>query len=293
MQSIREDFYTPVHHIHNMDPNVILQILQTSAWKILNQEITSAETNNDCNPDPDIKKVNIGENCCGVDAFADLSFTKDVKRILDVGGGKFDYCHDFMKKRGIDLLVWDPYNRSQKHNAMVQKSVLDKKADAATSMAVLNVIAEPEARLAHINTLKEALSINGVAYFKIWPGEGILKGSYIPTVNSYGFPGYQANSYADRFLREVQLVFGMENAQIHPKIPNLIVAIKKSDKTLSLQEIIRIQKMSKNDLWLKRKKLYFQQFAMKHHLKLFFPKNGIFKKIENSVKETRYIRSQL
>jgi hypothetical protein len=42
--------------------------------------------------------------------------------------------------------------------------------------------------------------------------------------NSY----YQANAGAERFLEEVQMIFGLKNAEIGKKIPNLIVA-KKSD----------------------------------------------------------------
>lgn len=193
--------------------------------------------------------------------FADLKFDRAVKRILDVGGGKYDCCHDYMKSRGIDLLVWDPYNRSRKHNIDIQSSVTLESVDAATSMAVLNVIPELEVRLAHICTLKAALAIAGVAYFKVWPGEGLLKGSYKPTVNSYGCPGYQANAYADRFLREVQLVFGLNNAKLHETIPNLIIARKISNDSTSQAEIELIQKLSITEPWHLNRKYWL----MKNH----------------------------
>jgi hypothetical protein len=61
-------------------------------------------------------------------------------------------------------------------------------------------------------------------YFKIWPGEGKFKGSGKALVNAYGYPGYQANAYAAKFLPEVQMVFGIKNARIDSKITNLIVA---------------------------------------------------------------------
>lgn len=91
-------------------------------------------------------------------------------------------------------------------------------------MAVLNVIPEVETRLEHIVTLKQALKINGYAYFKIWPGEGKLKGSGKAVVDAYGYPGYQANDFAAKFLPEVQLVFGIKNVVLDPKAPNLIIA---------------------------------------------------------------------
>ncbi len=217
----REYFYPNEYLIHTLNSGKIFHILQSGAWKTLGQEITSAETNNDRNAEPEMKNIEAGENACGVDAFADLKFDRTVKRALDVGGGKYDFCRDYMKAKGIELLVWDPYNRPKVHNENVEKSVTNQNVDAATSMAVLNVIPESESRLAHICTLKEALVINGIAYFKIWPGEGTLKGSYKPTVNSYGYPGYQANAYPDRFLREIQLVFGLSNVRLHETIPNL------------------------------------------------------------------------
>jgi len=244
--------------VESLKAKQIIQILKTGVWKTPQQTISSKETNNDKNPEPSVEKLKAGDNASGVEAFSDLQFEPDVKRILDVGGGKYNVAHDFMKKRNIDLLVWDPYNRSAEHNSMIQIQVMEQPVDAATSMAVLNVIPEPEARLAHINTLKAALKMNGLAYFKIWPGEGTLKGSYEPTVNSYGFPGFQANSYPDRFLREVQIVFGSENAEISKILPNLIIARKKYAGSTSEQEIRRIQRISAKDEWHSRRTRYLK-----------------------------------
>lgn len=257
-----EDFYAKERLIHTLDIEKIFHILHSGAWKTLDQEITSAETNNDSNVQPDMRNIEAGENTCGVDAFADLQFDLTVKRILDVGGGKYDCCHHYMKSRNIDLLVWDPYNRPHEHNINIQNTVACQKVDAATSMAVLNVIPEPEVRLAHICTLKDALMINGLAYFKIWPGEDALKGSYKPTINSYGYPGYQANAYADRFLSEVQLVFGLNNAKLHETVPNLIVAVKMSNEPTSKTDIELIQKLSMEYPWqLNRKNWLIKNYS--------------------------------
>lgn len=245
----REQFYSNEYFIHDLSTEEITDLLQSSAWSAEQQVITSAETNNDCCPEPNLKNIAAGENTCGVDAFVDLEFGANVKRVLDVGGGQFDVSRNYMQKRGIDLLVYDPYNRTQEHNEKIKWMVANQKVAAATSMSVLNVVAEPEARLAHICTMKDALQINGMAYFKIWPGEGVLKGCYKPTTNSYGHPGYQANAYADRFLREVQLVFGVEHAMLHATTPNLIIAKKISNELISKNEIECIQRLSKSDAW--------------------------------------------
>ncbi len=222
--NLHEYFYQNSRSIQDIGSEKINQILQYGAWQTTGQAITSAETNNDVNPTPLYNQTLRGDNAAGVNAFADLHFDKNVKRILDVGGGKYDVCRNYMRTKNIDLLVWDPYNRSKEHNDSVKLAVTKHKVDAATSMAVLNVIPDVEARLEHIVTLKQALKINGYAYFKIWPGEGNLKGTNKAIVNAYGYPGYQANAYAVKFLPEVQLVFGVKNVRIDPKVPNLIIA---------------------------------------------------------------------
>jgi hypothetical protein len=227
-------------YIHELTPENILDILKDSAWRNDNQSITSSSTNDNDLAEPSELYTNIGENTSGPNAFADIQFD-NVKRILDVGGGKYDSNKVYMKSRNIDLLVWDPYGRSAEHNHRVQTEVMTNKVKAATSMSILNVIPEAEVRLAHINTLKTALVMGGKAYFKIWPGEMPLKGSYLPSgTSSY----YQANAYNDRFLEEIEMVFGIGNIAVDKTIPNLLVAIKKSDRTPSMQEIHQIQRKS-------------------------------------------------
>lgn len=209
------------HYIHELTPGTILNILKKDAWKVPKQSITSAMTNNNDQNEPVTQWV--CQNTEGINAFYDIKFGQ-VKRILDVGGGKFDCNCNYMKhKRNIELLVWDPYNRSQSHNDRVQSQINSCRVGASTSMSVLNVIPEPEVRLAHINTLKASLIIGGKAYFKIWPGEKILQGTYLPTATD---THYQANAYADRFLREIEIVFGIGNVKLDNNIPNLIVAVK-------------------------------------------------------------------
>lgn len=248
-KQLTEIIYFNEIFMHHLSPEKITFIISSSAWQTLDQTITSAETNNDSNLEPDMESVKIGDNTCGVEAFADLKFDETIKRVLDVGGGKYDFSRNYMRSRGVNLLVWDPYNRSRQHNLDVQNQVTIQNVDAATSMAVLNVIPELHVRLAHIATLKAALAINGMAYFKVWPGKGLLKGSFQSTVNSYDCPGYQANAYVDKFLREVQLVFGLDNAKLHESIPNTIVARKISDAITSKTEIELIQKLSLYDSW--------------------------------------------
>jgi hypothetical protein len=249
MMQNREQYYRDERYIHDLSVEKILAILQADAWAGTQQAITSAETNNDNQPLPNLDAIAKGNNTAGVDAFFDIAFHQDVTRVLDVGGGKYDVCRSYMQTRGIELLVYDPFNRTHEHNQRIKLLIEADKAAAATSMSVLNVIAEPEARLLHISLLKSALITGGHAYFKVWPGEGTLRGSYRPTLNSYGHPGFQANAFACRFLREVQLVFGVDQVKLHETIPNLIVAAKMSTAPAAREEIATIQELSKQDEW--------------------------------------------
>lgn len=233
----REDQY-----VHELSPQAVLSLLKSGAWSVSDQTITSAETNDNALPEPDAEWQAMGENTAGVNAFSDVCFGQNVTRVLDVGGGQFDHnAHYLKREKNIELFVWDPYNRSAAHNEKVKLAVTQKHVDAVTSMSVLNVIPEVRARLAHIVTLKSALALNGKAYFKIWPGEGWLKGSYLPSASK---TAYQANAYAQRFLNEVEMVFGLGNVCLDERIPNLMVAKKATEADTHLNDILRIQKRS-------------------------------------------------
>jgi hypothetical protein len=121
---------------------------------------------------------------------------------------------------------------------------MENKVEAVSSMSVLNVIPEVAVRLMHLVTLKTALMHNGKAYIKIWPGEGEYKGTSVPTLEG---ENYQANAKAERFLREVELVFGTGNAKIHNTIPNLIIAENNTIEKVAMKEIKLIQKQEEQD----------------------------------------------
>lgn len=232
--------------IHEYSAQSLLSILQNNAWQANGQSISSAITNQDNIDEPDAHYLAIGENASGPTAFSDFTFDSTVKKVLDIGGGRFDCNKHYLKKMyNIDLSIWDPFNRSKEHNDRIFALFSANKADAVTSMSVLNVIPELEARLAHLATLKDALTIGGKCYIKIWPGELPYKGSYIPTATDQA---YQANAYADRFIREVELVFGLGNVFLNKHIANFIIAIKQSDKLTSIQSIEEIQIKSKQDV---------------------------------------------
>lgn len=230
-------------YIHDLSEETILSILQSPPWKLGEQAVSSAKTNDNDFSEPNMQLLSEGDNTAGINAFYDITFKKHVKHIVDIGGGRFDCNQHYMKhSRGIELLVWDPFNRSKAHNVEVQKKIQERRADAVTSMSVLNVIPDVKSRLTHIVTCLSAIKIGGQAYFKIWPGDGNLRGSFFPIATNQS---YQANAFSNRFLREVQIVFGFNNVKIDPKIPNLIVANKVSEAYTSLSEMKWINHLSR------------------------------------------------
>lgn len=123
------------------------------------------------------------------------------KVYLDFGGGKFDNGVYFVKDKGATLLVYDPYNRSDEHNKQVLAELKENGgADAGLNSNVLNVIKEPEARLAVLRNLKRMVKPGGDIYITVYEGTG--KGDEGPTK-----AGYQLNRKTADYMEEVQQVF--------------------------------------------------------------------------------------
>lgn len=121
---------------------------------------------------------------------------------LDFGGGKFDNVAEYLKNEyGATNLVYDKYNRSSEHNREVLNQVRKNGgADTVTCSNVLNVIKEPEARLAVIKNCKNYLKPGGTAYFTVYEGKG--NGNEGSTK-----AGYQLNRKTADYLDEIKSVF--------------------------------------------------------------------------------------
>lgn len=120
---------------------------------------------------------------------------------LDFGGGKFDTAADYLSDYDVINLVYDPYNRSDKHNKEVIATLKEHGgADTATCSNVLNVIKEPEVRINVLNNIKKLLKPNGTCYITVYEGTG--KGDEGETKS-----GYQLNRKTADYLDEVQEVF--------------------------------------------------------------------------------------
>lgn len=92
-------------------------------------------------------------------------------RNVDIGGGRFDLGTDFLRQRGIESHVLDPFNRPQEHNEEILRMFSQNPAHSATIANVLNVIAEPEARRSVIQQAHDLVRPGGRAYFGIYEGD--------------------------------------------------------------------------------------------------------------------------
>lgn len=87
---------------------------------------------------------------------------------IDYGGGRFDKATDFLKDKGVENLVYDPFNRSSEHNATVIGRLKKKKADTGTLANVLNVIKEKDVRLSVLHELKSLVKPGGEVYISVY-----------------------------------------------------------------------------------------------------------------------------
>ena len=80
---------------------------------------------------------------------------------LDVGGGKYDTATEFLAKRGVTNLIYDPYNRTKEHNKKVLAEVKIHRPDTATLSNVLNVIQKREDRIAVLKFVRNNIKHYG------------------------------------------------------------------------------------------------------------------------------------
>lgn len=121
--------------------------------------------------------------------------------VVDFGGGKFDNAVNYLKDKGVTLLVYDPYNRSAEHNKEVLRLLKEHGgADAAVNSNVLNVIKEPEAREAVLRNIKKITKRGAPIYITVYEGRG--DGAEGPTKS-----GYQLNRKTGDYMDEVGRIF--------------------------------------------------------------------------------------
>ena len=121
---------------------------------------------------------------------------------LDLGGGKFDNATEFLKGKGVENLIFDPFNRDAEWNKRIAEQVQAGGVDSVTCNNVLNVIDNEASRENVILQASKAIKPEGIAYFYIYEGDksGIGKDK--------GQGRWQNNMTTRQYIPEISKYFG-------------------------------------------------------------------------------------
>jgi len=215
--------------------------VRPNLWSVPEQEITSAATS-----------INVAKLPAAYNKLKKAGiFTKGMK-MVDIGGGKFDNAVDMLKGEGVDLKVYDPFNRTAQHNKTVAQAVQGGQVDAAISNNVLNVIKEKENQLLVVEQAFDAVKGNGKAYFSVY--EGSKSG-----VGKETKAGFQHNKKTADYVSLVEDVFGKGNVEVKN---NIITATKQADEGLaSVRKDVPDFKPNKADEFLNEIPEHFREYV--------------------------------
>lgn len=108
---------------------------------------------------------------------------------VDLGGGKYENTTEYLRNRGVESMVIDPYNRPEHENRTLEDYVAARGgADTVTLSNVLNVIDCPLEVSRVVNSEAwHLLKTGGRLYISVYEGDGSSVGRYT------GKDQYQAN----------------------------------------------------------------------------------------------------
>lgn len=119
---------------------------------------------------------------------------------IDIGGGRYDEGTKYLAEKGVENLIYDPYNRDETYNRFVVGRLMKRSGDTATVNNVLNVIAEADVRKNVVLQAAKAIKKDGVAYFQIYEGDG-------SGVGKQTSKGWQNNRKTQEYVAEVATYF--------------------------------------------------------------------------------------
>ena len=124
---------------------------------------------------------------------------------LDLGGGKFDNQTEYLKSKGVNSRVYDPFNRPIDYNADTVKEYANGQSDTVTLANVLNVIPEQENQEKVLRQAENALKDGGKVYITTYVDAKIESGETSA--------GYQHHQDLTKYLPMVQRVFSDAKTQ--------------------------------------------------------------------------------
>ncbi len=129
-----------------------------------------------------------------------LAFWCYADTMLDYGGGKYDQLTEALAKMKVRNLIYDPFNRSKEHNALVRQLVTTRPASHGICSNVLNVIREPAVRQKILRDMARWVEPGGNVFITVHEGDQSSKGERT-------IKGWQAYRPAKNYMREIRKVF--------------------------------------------------------------------------------------
>jgi hypothetical protein len=151
---------------------------------------------------------------------------------LDYGGGRYDTATNWLKERGIENHVYDPFNRTPEHNA----AALNHKFTSVTLLNVLNTIESREERIAAIRDAYERVERGGIFVVQIYEGNKSGVGAVTKSKT------YQHNHKLNDYKSEISEAIGMPFICLENKQHHILVLERKSAK---LEKFLRSGKRDK------------------------------------------------
>ena len=178
-------------------------------WKAPKQVLTSADTS-----------INLKKLPAAFTKLIKEDTFKAIRTGLDIGGGKANNVVNKLKDEfGFNLRVYDPFNRSPKHNAEVISQIIEEGGvDSVFSNNTLNVIREKENQLRIVQQARDVLRDNKTAYFSVY--EGNKSG-----VGKMTTKGWQEHKPLSMYKEIIEEVFDAANVTIKNGV---IRAVKKT-----------------------------------------------------------------
>lgn len=133
-------------------------------------------------------------------------------RNLDWGGGKYDTATEYLKTLNVSNFIYDPFNRTEDHNAMIGEH---GSYDTATISNVLNVIKELEIRKNIITKVLDFLKKRGIIYIVVYEGNRSGVGKITKK------DSWQNNMKLSAYAEELK--------EFNPTIKKNIIIIQKED----------------------------------------------------------------
>jgi hypothetical protein len=143
---------------------------------------------------------------------------------VENGGGKYDAGKEHVESsiKGAKLHVHDPFNRTEGHNKDVKKNA-EGNADYTGMHNVLNVIKEPEHRIAALHQVKSFMKPKtGIAHITTY--EGDKSGNERQTKNDKGRgSSWQNHRKTDTYMPEIKKVFPDSTHEVTHKSGHIII----------------------------------------------------------------------